>query len=97
MYGTESGSDRSPSNRPLPLNGVKFRIKALPIANSTLRIVSQGGSYPILTPASQWAMRIVQWSMESRAEGLIYVIAISHPVTVPEIAPLSSTPNRNLI
>jgi len=43
----------------------------LPIANSTLRIVSQGGSYQILTPAIQWAMRIVQWSMESRAEGLI--------------------------
>jgi hypothetical protein len=36
-----------------------------------LRIVSQRGSYPILAPASQLAMRSVQWSMESRAEGSI--------------------------
>jgi hypothetical protein len=42
----------------------------LPIANSTLPIVSQGSSCPILSPAIQLAMRNAQWPMKSGVIGL---------------------------
>jgi hypothetical protein len=46
-------------------NSIKFKNKALPIANCALLIVSQGDQ--IITPAIQLAMRNMQWAMEFSA------------------------------
>ncbi|HKC88107.1 MAG TPA: hypothetical protein VKG02_19130, partial [Blastocatellia bacterium] len=49
----------------------------MPIANSTLPIVSQGSSCPILSPAIQLAMRNARWPMKSGVMGLTYTIGFS--------------------